>query len=273
MGVPGDDGEAVGPGRGEVRGGVLGAPGQGRAVGQGAPDGVLPTRGVHLVPGVQVHVDPANHHGGAVRGPRGEPLGPAPHHVLHGAVLGAGVHGPVHLPEEVAGGLGGPHGPGGVAEALLGPGQGAEAAHVLEQHPLRVGQGDPVLAADLQQQIRGTPLLLQPVDLREGGQGPRALVTDPAARARSVTAVHLPGAGRLRAWTEETAGLTLGIGLGAPEPSDALRIAHMGHASAHMLLGVLGVMQAGMTALSIPHGPGALDAAAATIARLARTNG
>ena len=98
-------------------------------------------------------------------------------------------------------------------------------------------------------------------------------VADPDHRARSVTTVNLPGADRLRDWCVTQAGVTLGIGLGAADPANALRIAHMGHASAHMLLGVLGVMQAGMTALSIPHGPGALDAAAATIARLARTNG
>ena len=43
----------------------------------------------------------------------------------------------------------------------------------------------------------------------------------------------------------------------------------MGHANAHQLLGVLAVIEAGLTALGIPHGPGALDAAAAEIARLA----
>ena len=103
----------------------------------------------------------------------------------------------------------------------------------------------------------------------EGGQGPRALVADPAARARSVTAVHLPGAGRLRAWTEETAGLTLGIGLGAPEPSDALRIAHMGHVGAPMHLGTLATIEAGMAALGLPHARGGVGAAAAEIARRA----
>ncbi|CAM3375568.1 alanine-glyoxylate transaminase / serine-glyoxylate transaminase / serine-pyruvate transaminase [Paracoccus aminovorans] len=63
--------------------------------------------------------------------------------------------------------------------------------------------------------------------------------------------------------------MTLGIGLGAPDPESALRIAHMGHANAHQLLGVLAMIEAGLTALAIPHGTGALDAAATELARLA----
>lgn len=94
-------------------------------------------------------------------------------------------------------------------------------------------------------------------------------IKDPAARALSVTAAQIPGATALRAWCEKTSGLTLGVGLAQPEPDDALRVAHMGGCSAHMLLGTLAVMEAGMTALDIPHGLGAVEAAAAVIARLA----
>jgi alanine-glyoxylate transaminase/serine-glyoxylate transaminase/serine-pyruvate transaminase len=97
-------------------------------------------------------------------------------------------------------------------------------------------------------------------------------VADPAHRGRSVTAAHLgaPHATRLRDWTETQAGVTLGIGLGQSTPEDPagdgfLRIAHMGHVNAHMTLGALAVMQAGMVALDIPFGPGALDAAAAVV--------
>jgi len=99
------------------------------------------------------------------------------------------------------------------------------------------------------------------------GIGP--LIGDPAGRARSVTAARLTNASALREWTAARTGVTLGIGLGAPDPGNALRIAHMGHANAHQLLGVLAAIEAGMTALAIPHGPGALEAAAAEIARLA----
>ena len=41
----------------------------------------------------------------------------------------------------------------------------------------------------------------------------------------------------------------------------------MGHCNAGVLLGTLGAIEAGMTALDIPHGTGALEAAAASIAR------
>ncbi len=98
-------------------------------------------------------------------------------------------------------------------------------------------------------------------------------VAEAAHRGASVTAARIGGggAGRLRDWCEAEAGVTLGIGLGMAEPGSAaygdfLRVAHMGHVNAHMTLGVLSVMEAGMRALEIPHGSGALDAAAAAIA-------
>lgn len=94
-------------------------------------------------------------------------------------------------------------------------------------------------------------------------------IASPQARGWSVTAATIPdgGAGALRKWLEAEAGVTLGIGLGMALPSEPayanfLRVAHMGHVNAHMTLGVLGTMEAGMQALSIPHGPGALEAAA-----------
>jgi alanine-glyoxylate transaminase/serine-glyoxylate transaminase/serine-pyruvate transaminase len=75
----------------------------------------------------------------------------------------------------------------------------------------------------------------------------------------------------LREWTEHKAGVTLGIGLGMAAPDDPayhgfLRVAHMGHVNAHMTLGALAVMEAGMIALGIPHGAGALAAAAGVVA-------
>ncbi|MFD2174358.1 pyridoxal-phosphate-dependent aminotransferase family protein [Rhodobacter lacus] len=98
-------------------------------------------------------------------------------------------------------------------------------------------------------------------------------VADPASRAASVTAARIGngGAQRLRTWCEQSAGVTLGIGLGMAEPGSAtagdfLRVAHMGHVNAHMTLGVLAVMEAGMQALAIPHGAGGIQAAAAVIA-------
>ncbi len=97
-------------------------------------------------------------------------------------------------------------------------------------------------------------------------------IADAQYRGHSVTAATIGGgsAGRLRAWCEAEAGVTLGIGLGMAEPSDPaygdfLRVAHMGHVNAHMTLGVLSVMDAGMKALGIPHGTGALESATSAI--------
>ena len=95
-------------------------------------------------------------------------------------------------------------------------------------------------------------------------------VADPEKRSHSVTSISMsPGQGdALRKWCEQEAGLTLGIGLGR-EPADAyFRIGHMGHVNAHMIMGVLGTIEAGLTALKITHGPGALQAAADVIARV-----
>lgn len=98
-------------------------------------------------------------------------------------------------------------------------------------------------------------------------------VADPGQRAHAVTAARIGGGGaaRLRKWCETEAGVTLGIGLGMALPdepayADYLRVAHMGHVNAHMTLGVLAVMEAGMQALGIAHGRGGVSAAAAVIA-------
>jgi alanine-glyoxylate transaminase / serine-glyoxylate transaminase / serine-pyruvate transaminase len=88
-----------------------------------------------------------------------------------------------------------------------------------------------------------------------------------------VTAMRLSGddGSRLRRWCEHQGGVTLGIGLGMAEPgtpqADAFfRLAHMGHVNPHQVLGALAVMDAGMKALDIAHGPGALEAAARAVA-------
>ena len=105
------------------------------------------------------------------------------------------------------------------------------------------------------------------------GSGIALNVANPSDRGHSVTAATIPagGAGALRRWLEQEAGVTLGIGLGMALPSepayqDFLRVGHMGHVNAHMTLGVLAAMEAGLQALGIPHGPGAVEAAAGAIA-------
>ena len=92
-------------------------------------------------------------------------------------------------------------------------------------------------------------------------------------RSHAVTALHLPTpkASELRAWLEENLGLTLGIGLGlAPADSPAwhghFRLGHMGHVNGQMIMGLLGGIEAGLNALHIPYGEGALAAAAKELA-------
>lgn len=107
-----------------------------------------------------------------------------------------------------------------------------------------------------------------------GQDGPLALnVTDPVLRSHAVTSLRLAGAQGtdLRNWVDEHLNLTLGIGLGMAEPGDPerdayFRLGHMGHLNGHMVMGLLGGMEAGMRALDIPFGPGALAAAAEIIA-------
>ncbi|QUS35387.1 pyridoxal-phosphate-dependent aminotransferase family protein [Falsirhodobacter algicola] len=97
-------------------------------------------------------------------------------------------------------------------------------------------------------------------------------VTDPAHRGRAVTAVRFgaPHGTAIRRWTEQKAGVTLGIGLGMADPSTPeyhgfMRVAHMGHVNAHMTLGALATIEAAMHALNIPHGAGGLSAAAKVV--------
>ena len=105
-------------------------------------------------------------------------------------------------------------------------------------------------------------------------EGPLELnMADRAHRSHAVTALRIgaPNGTALRDWCEKTAGVTLGIGLGmaapgAPEWHGFFRVGHMGHVNAHMVLGTIGVIEAGLTALQIPFGKGALSAAAAVVA-------
>jgi alanine-glyoxylate transaminase/serine-glyoxylate transaminase/serine-pyruvate transaminase len=107
-----------------------------------------------------------------------------------------------------------------------------------------------------------------------GQGGPLELnVADPAHRSSAVTSLRIgaPYGTDLRDWVEQNLGLTLGIGLGMAEPDDPawhgfFRFGHMGHVSGQMILGMLGGVEAGLSALDIPHGSGALDAAAKVIA-------
>ena len=107
-----------------------------------------------------------------------------------------------------------------------------------------------------------------------GKGGPLELnIAEPDRRSHAVTSVRIgaPHGTALRRWVSTQAGLTLGIGLGMATEEDPgsdgfFRIGHMGHVNAQMVMGTLGAMAAGLKALGIPHGPGALEAAAEVLA-------
>jgi len=93
-------------------------------------------------------------------------------------------------------------------------------------------------------------------------------ITDPAARANSVTTVRTKGFNpkALLDYAREKCGVTIGIGIGGLEDT-AFRIAHMGHVNAPMVLGTLGVIETGLKALNIPHGKGGVEAAVDSLSK------
>ncbi|MHA3978934.1 pyridoxal-phosphate-dependent aminotransferase family protein [Halovulum sp. GXIMD14794] len=104
----------------------------------------------------------------------------------------------------------------------------------------------------------------------------RPNVADRAERSVAVTTI-LTGDGdgaRLRRWCEDEAGLTLGIGLplGAEltHGESLFRIGHMGHMNPPILLGVIATVDAGLKALGVAHGGGALRVASEVMAEATR---
>ena len=93
-------------------------------------------------------------------------------------------------------------------------------------------------------------------------------VVRPEERANSVTTVLLPGRepGALSDYCREKCGVVLGRGIGDLQ-GRAFRIAHMGHVNAPMVIGALGAIEMGLTAVGIPHGRGGVQAAVEYLAR------
>jgi alanine-glyoxylate transaminase/serine-glyoxylate transaminase/serine-pyruvate transaminase len=88
-------------------------------------------------------------------------------------------------------------------------------------------------------------------------------IHDPARRADSVTTILLREGlepRRIREYCERHCGVVLGVGIGELT-GKALRIAHMGHINAPMILGTLGSVEVSLQALGIPHGTGGAQAA------------
>jgi len=91
-------------------------------------------------------------------------------------------------------------------------------------------------------------------------------------RSRAVTTIRTaPGvATDVQRWCNDHHGVVLGVGLapvaGGVQCDYLFRIGHMGHLSPPMLLGTLGSIESALIALGVPHGKGALEAAAEVLA-------
>jgi alanine-glyoxylate transaminase / serine-glyoxylate transaminase / serine-pyruvate transaminase len=94
-------------------------------------------------------------------------------------------------------------------------------------------------------------------------------ITTPSERSDTVTTIVMAD-GRdprsLRDYCNAKCGVVLGAGIGEMA-GKAFRIAHMGHVNAPMVLGTLGVVEMGLTALAIPHGSAGVQAAVAWLGK------
>jgi len=95
------------------------------------------------------------------------------------------------------------------------------------------------------------------------GQALAFNILEAKQRANSVTTILLNN-GRdpqpLLEFCDKKCGVVVGVGIGALT-GKAIRIAHMGHVNAPMVLGTLAVVETGLIALGIPHGKGGVQAA------------
>jgi alanine-glyoxylate transaminase/serine-glyoxylate transaminase/serine-pyruvate transaminase len=88
-------------------------------------------------------------------------------------------------------------------------------------------------------------------------------IAEPAERSDTVTAVTARDGLNVQPLVDYCAnqcGVVLGRALGSLE-GKGFRIAHMGHVNAPMVIGTLGVVEMGLSALNIPHGEGGTAAA------------
>ena len=86
-------------------------------------------------------------------------------------------------------------------------------------------------------------------------------ITDPAQRSDSVTNVLMNCDPQpLLDYCDGKCGVVVGGGI-AELTGKAIRIAHMGHVNAPMILGTLTIIEVGLIALGIPHGKGGAQAA------------
>lgn len=125
---------------------------------------------------------------------------------------------------------------------------------------------DLLLAEGLEHAFRRHALLAEAVRCAVGkwveGQVLAFNVIDAHERANSVTTILVQGRDpqTILDYAREKCGVVLGLGIGDLS-GKALRIAHMGHVNAPMVIGTLGATEMALKALGIPHGSGGVQAA------------
>jgi alanine-glyoxylate transaminase / serine-glyoxylate transaminase / serine-pyruvate transaminase len=88
-------------------------------------------------------------------------------------------------------------------------------------------------------------------------------IVRPEQRANSVTMIRFKDGSNpaaLQQYCSEMLGVVLGVALGELK-GKGIRIAHMGHINAPMIMGTLSAVEIGLGALHIPHGKGGVQAA------------
>ena len=125
---------------------------------------------------------------------------------------------------------------------------------------------DMILAEGLDNVFRRHALLAEATRRAVGrwteGQALTFNIDNAAERSASVTNVVVKDgrAPDIIKYAREKCGVVLGVGLG-DLAGKAIRIAHMGHTNAPMVLGTLGAVEMSLKALKIPHGDGGVSAA------------
>ncbi len=126
---------------------------------------------------------------------------------------------------------------------------------------------DMILAEGLDNVFRRHRLLAEATRRAVGvwaeGQAIGFNIAEPAERSDTVTALVARDGMNVQPLVDYCAnqcGVVLGKALGALE-GRGFRIAHMGHVNAPMVIGTLGVVEMGLSALQIPHGKGGTAAA------------
>jgi alanine-glyoxylate transaminase/serine-glyoxylate transaminase/serine-pyruvate transaminase len=89
-------------------------------------------------------------------------------------------------------------------------------------------------------------------------------ISNPAERSNAITNVLVQGRDprQILDYCREKCGVVVGQGIGQLS-GKAIRIAHMGHTNAPMVIGTLGAIEMSLKALKIPHGEGGVSAAVA----------